>query len=372
MNLKNKKVIIKTDSKPIVIHHTNELTLGGTEKLIQINMPYYISDDVFDHYLAYKSDGDLTREEHFVNIMGREKMISYSSENEFVSKVSELKPFILHRYSAGIPEFPFVPEVKKHTNYFVSTSTFGDQDDTIDIEKVIYVSNHIRKLRGKHLTENHVVVRIPVEIPHSNEDLRAEFGIPEDAFVFGRIGRDTEAIYQSIAIEAFSKLEEQRDNVHFLAVAPSELLKKDVEKFGIKNFHFIDRTTDNKRISSFYNTIDVLAHSRRDGECNPLNIWEAFSHGKPVISHYAFPYNGHIEAISDCGLIVGMSRTDDYLQCMLDFVDGVIDYEKMSDSCIKRWKATSTPQISSKDHLDNYKDILQKEQIIKNGGSLWG
>ena len=36
------------------------------------------------------------------------------------------KPFIMHRYSAGIPEFPFVKEIKEHTKHFVSTSVFGN------------------------------------------------------------------------------------------------------------------------------------------------------------------------------------------------------------------------------------------------------
>lgn len=372
MNLKKKEILIAQEKKPIIIHHTNELTLGGTEKLIQINMPLYIKDSSFEHYLAYKSTGDLTREQNFINIMGKDRMIPYETEDDFINKVSEMKPFIVHRYAAGIPEFPFVPEVKNNTDYFVSTSTFGDQDDTIDIEYVIYVSEHIRHLRKKQNEKNHVVVRIPVEEPKSNTDLRSELGIPSDAFVFGRIGRDSASIYEPVAIEAFSMLEKERDNVHFVAVAPSDLLLDDVKKYDVKNFHSIERTTNEERISSFYNTIDVLAHSRRDGECNPLNIWESFSHGKPVISHYAFPFNGHVEAIADCGFIVGLRRPKEYFRMMLGFVDKVFDYQSLSNNCINRWKSTSTPKNSSNDHLSVYRNILIKDQTKRGVRRLWG
>ena len=364
MNLKknkNKVILIENldyNNKPKVIHHTNELTMGGTEKLIQINMPYYLKDEHFEHYLAYRSNGNNPREIYFKDILDEDHMISYEDESEFVKKVEEIKPFIMHRYSAGIPEFPFVNDIKKNTKYFVSTSTFGNQDDTIDIESVIYVSSHIRNLCKKQNEKNHGIVRIPVCPPCSENDLRDELGIDENTFVFGRIGRDDNNIYDPIAIESYYDIEKEND-VCYLAVAPSDLLLKDIERLGVKNFKYIDRTTDEKRLSSFYNTIDVLAHSRKDGECNPLNIWEAFSHGKPVISHYGFPFNGHVESIDNCGFVVLPQDKEGYKRLMLSFVNGDIDYNKISKNCISNWSKNSTPYLSSKDHLNVYKRILK-------------
>ena len=126
--------------KPIVIHHHNNLTMGGTEKMCQIFLKHFVKDTTFDHYVAYKADGDNTREPYFNEIVGSERMICYESPAKLLNTIHGLKPFILHRYSAGIPEYPFVKEIKQHTKHFVSTSVFGNQDDTIDISKVIYVS----------------------------------------------------------------------------------------------------------------------------------------------------------------------------------------------------------------------------------------
>ena len=135
--------------KPIVIHHHNNLTMGGTEKMCQIFLKHFVKDNTFDHYVAYKADGDNTREPYFKEIVGLERMICYESPAKLLSTIHGLKPFILHRYSAGIPEYPFVSEIKQHTKHFVSTSVFGNQDDTIDISKVIYVSKHVQWMAGK-------------------------------------------------------------------------------------------------------------------------------------------------------------------------------------------------------------------------------
>ena len=44
--------------KPIVIHHHNQLTLGGTEGMCQIFLKHFVKDHTFDHHVAYRADGD--------------------------------------------------------------------------------------------------------------------------------------------------------------------------------------------------------------------------------------------------------------------------------------------------------------------------
>ena len=88
---------------PIIIHHLNDLTLGGTEKMVQIHLSHFIKDYTFDHYLAYKAQGDKAREPYFKEILGQEKLLCYNSPSELLKIIQKKKPFILHRYSAGIP-----------------------------------------------------------------------------------------------------------------------------------------------------------------------------------------------------------------------------------------------------------------------------
>ena len=342
--------------KPIVVHHHNQLTLGGTEGMCQIFLKHFIKDHTFDHYVAYRADGDKTREPYFKEIVGPEKMICYESPAKLINIIHGMKPFILHRYSAGIPEYPFVREIKQHTKHFVSTSVFGNQDDTIDISKVIYVSKHIQWLAGTQATKNHHVVRNPIEAPYSTENLREELGIPTDAFVFGRIGRDDENIYDPINIKAYAKV--ANSNTYFVFVNPSRSSRADIERLNISSARYIERTTSAVRLSQFYNTIDVLAHSRKDGECNPANVWEAAAHRKPVISHYGTTFNGHLETIQDSGFVVLPGDVEEYARIMKAFIDKEIDYETLSNNAYFQW-CKVTPELMGNKQLNIYKELLK-------------
>ena len=286
------------------------------------------------------------------------KLLCYDSHSALLNVIRHKKPFILHRYSAGIPEFPFVREIKEHTKHFVSTSVFGDQDDTIDISKVIYVSKHVQWMAGHQDSENHHVVRNPIEAPYSTENLKEELEIPAEAFVFGRIGRDDEKIYDSINLRSYAKVE--NEHTFFVLVNPSSRCRADIRDLNIKHARFIERTTSEIRLSQFYNTIDVLAHARKDGECNPANVWEAFAHGKPAISHYAHPFNGHIEVIRDCGFVVLNGDEDEYARIMKKFINKEIDYFKISEKCINNWRGTCTTDIVGNIQLEIYKELLNE------------
>ena len=341
--------------KPIVIHHLNDLTLGGTEKMVQIHLSHFVKDNTFNHYLAYRAQGDKAREEYFKEILGSEKLICYDSHSTLLNIIRDKKPFILHRYSAGIPEFPFVKEIKEHTKHFVSTSVFGDQDDTIDISKVIYVSKHVQWMVGQQESENHHVVRNPIEAPYSTENLREELNIPQDAFVFGRIGRDDKNIYDPINIEAYAKV--ASGNTYFVIVNPSGSARDDIKRLNITSARFIERTTSEVRLSQFYNTIDVLAHARKDGECNCASIWEAAAHRKPVISHYGEIFNGHMETIQDSGFVVLPGDVDEYARIMKAFIDGIIDYNALSYNAYMQWEKV-TAELMSAAQLNIYKELL--------------
>jgi len=343
--------------KPIVIHWHNALTLGGTEKMSQLHLKYFKQlDDPFHHMVGYRSQGDNEREIYFQDEVGIENMICVDNNEEFVNRVTEIKPFIVHRYAAGISEFPLVPAIKENTQHLISTAVFGNQDDSIDISAVIYVSKHVQHLAQQAGTPNHFVVRNPVEGPYTTDDLREEFGIPRDAFVFGRIGRDSADIYHPINLEAYAKVE--TPNTYFVAVNPSERSIADVKRLGIKNFKVVERTTSEHRLSAFYNTIDVLAHSRTDGECNPANIFESFGHRNPVISHYGFPFNGHIECISDAGFVLYENNVDEYARIMQKFIDSEVDYEYLSENALKQWNMMANPKDRAQEQMNIYKGLL--------------
>ena len=383
--------------KKLIVHYLHHLGIGGTAKVVQILCKNFMKmDKKFHHVLAYKAHGELEREPFFEEILGKENLISYASVPEFYEIIKEIKPFIMHRQTSGQPEMPFVPPIVEQVDHVISTSIFGHVDESIPLSRVIYISNGMQHCAGV-FGPNIRMIGIPVEAPLSDENLKDELDIPNDAFVFGRIGRDDNDIYDPVNLVSFVEVEDE--NTYFVALSPSEVLKEKAEQLGITNIRYVDKTLDDVRISKFFNTLDVLAHSRKDGECNPGNIWEGFAHGKPVISHYGIPYNGHIQEIGDCGFVtyrmdnfhnvwqdlnpssipdileyarsIGVANftcedskgsiknnQKEYTRIMRAFLDGTIDYDGMSRKCVARWKRQATPEIITKQHLDLYEELL--------------
>ena len=340
LSLENKKVV----------HHLNGLGMGGSEGMTQILLSYLAQNDMkYEHYLAYKLENDKDRLPFFRDALGSRNIIGYNGEAEFEHKMASLKPFVLHRVSAGIPEYPFVPEVKKHVKHFISTSVFADQDNSTEISKVIYVSQHLKLRAGFGDNPNHVVLRNSIEAPAVHTNLREELKIPKDAFVFGKIGRDDANIYDPINIKAYAQI--ATDNTFFILVNAGKLVRSDCVRLNLPNVIFLDPTSSKVRLSQFYNTIDVLADARKDGHCNAAVHWESAAHGKPVISHYGVPYNGMVETIQDTGFVVLPGDVDEYARIMKAFVDGVIDYKSLSRKSVINWQNTCTPRIIGKKYI---------------------
>ena len=392
-----KKNINLPFNKKLIVHYLHHLGIGGTAKVVQLLCKYFNKvENKFHHVLAYKAHGELEREPLFEEIIGKNNMISYASVPELYEILKEIKPHIFHRQTSGQPEMPFVKPIVEQVKHTISTAIFGHVDESVPLSRVIYISNYMQHCAGL-FGSNIRLIGIPIEAPLTNEDLREELDIPQDAFVFGRIGRDDNDIYDPVNLNGFSQIEDE--NTYFVALSPSEVLKNKAEQLGITNIRYVDKSLDDVRISKFYNTLDVLAHSRKDGECNPGNIWEGFSHGKPVVSHYGIPYNGHIQEIGDCGFVVnrkdnfhnvwqnlnpssipdileysrsiGVSNftcedssnsiknnADEYARIMKAFKDGVIDYKAMSERCVKRWEQQARPELIAKQHLDLYEELL--------------
>ena len=385
-------------SKKVIMHYVHHLGIGGTAKAVHLLGKYLNKhDNDFHHVVAYKIHGEMEREDLFEEAFGRDNMIPIASIPEFYEVVKEVKPFIMHRQAAGVAEFPFCEETNRHTKHFVSTSIFGYIDRSPWNSRIVYISNYMSHHAGKYGDSKARTIGIMIEPPYSDDNLRDELDIPQDAFVFGRVGRDDSDIFDPVNLTSFSHIE--NDNTYFICLSPSEAIKNKAIELNVKNIRYVDKTIDDVKLSKFYNTLDVLAHARLDGECNPGNIREAFAHGKPVVSHYAVPYNGHIQEIGNCGFVVGKEENfhnvwqdhnpsslidvmnysrqinvdnftaedrsgqikndvDEYTRIMSAFIDGTIDYKKLSDNCIKNWHTNSDPETITNEYLNMYKELI--------------
>ncbi|MBW2018922.1 MAG: tetratricopeptide repeat protein [Deltaproteobacteria bacterium] len=296
---RNPKVSIATNRKIRVVHHLNGLGIGGMQKTVELFCKY-TNKEVFDTFVIVKSPVSSDRAGNFQKILGENRLIFYNNDFALLSSIlDDIKCDIIHVHRGGWPEPP-INNFEKigEIPVIIETNVFGHKDNTSDFLRVnrsLYVSDWLRRIIAKRSDRKSAVLFNPIELPSTESDLRTQLKIDQDCFVIGRIGRPDDAIYDPISLLAYAQMENHR--TLFLVVAAPPRMKADALRLGIRNILFIEPTVDSVEISRFYNTIDVLAHARRDGETFGCVIAEAFIHSKPVISHYSHIMNAQSEII---------------------------------------------------------------------------
>lgn len=299
-----------------IIHYSHQLGIGGTEKCVQYFLEY-LHNGGYDCYCIHNrqktDEAGGYREKLLQNLLGNERVLAYSSEEEFFSILGGIQPDIFHIHRSGQPnEFPIIPRLKNYVNKCIETNIFGGVDPTNVIDLTLYVNKHMLKA-GHPLKRKIGYLYNPVNFPTHQKDIRQELGISKHTFVMGRIGRPDDNIFDPISLRALKVIEEKTVyDILYLVQSPPPIMIKTARELGLKKIHFltVPIVTDDE-LTSFYNTIDILAHARRDGETFGMNIAEAMIHGKPVISHQSCRANGHKPLVKKCGFFV---RKDNYKQ----------------------------------------------------------
>ena len=295
--------------------------MGGTEKCMQYFLEY-LHNGGYDCYCIHnrqKTDEVGGHREKLIrDILGREKVKAYSSEEEFFHVLEGIRPDIFHIHRSGkSDEFPIIPKLKNYINKCVETNIFGRFDPTNIIDLTLYISDYLLK-KSRHPNRKTGVIYYPVKTPSHADNLRSVLGISSSTFVMGRIGRPDDYIFDPISLHALKVIEERTDyDILYLVQSPPPMMIKTARDMGIKKIQFLtDPIVTDDEVSSFYNTIDILAHARRDGETFGLNIAEAMIHGKPVISHKSHRANAHKSMVKKCGFFVRENNYKQYAKCI--------------------------------------------------------
>jgi glycosyltransferase involved in cell wall biosynthesis len=107
-------------------------------------------------------------------------------------------------------------------------------------------------------------------------DLRAELGIPDDAFVFGRLGGWAQ-FSVPWAPEAVAQVAAERPDVWFALM--------NTRPFPAPpNVVFVPGTCDRRRKRQFINSCDAMVHAREDGETFGCAVGEFAVAGLPVVT----------------------------------------------------------------------------------------
>lgn len=326
-----------------VTHYCNQLSIGGTERSMELFCKYLDREKFEVHVISRlhrekflkrvkielgavvgvmpaKAKKKLlaqmnARVPNFKQILGDDHVHFVRDDAELREKILALKPDILHVWYSGRAESPTSDEeIMSKVPVTITTNSF-------EIENTSPAHRHVKRyFFPSQWVQDNVApwakgdpragfFYSPIEEPLTKDDLRAELGIPREAFVIGRVGRPDPGIHDPISLKAFQRIQDERS--YFVALSPPENMIADAKKLGIKNFIAVP-PVDQVGLSKFYNTLDVLAHARRDGETFGCNIAEAMMHGKPVVSHISAFMNAHTEIIGDAGHVCELNDWEDY------------------------------------------------------------
>jgi glycosyltransferase involved in cell wall biosynthesis len=321
-----------------VLHYLSSLGLGGTEKTCQLFVEH--SSPQFESHVAFLKDGRHPRQQqfHIACKASGGNLIALNDKRGLQQVIQQFGIDILHVYRSGFSEFP-EPGQNIRVPHFVETNVFGFLNSNPNIDKTLFMSEwlmnySLTQAGDLGLREGRFdFVNNPVESPASSEKI--DFKFDKDEIVLGRCGRPDPGIYNSVHVKAARLLLDRGYKVRFLAVAPPQNMVDELGQYEVP-FHTIDPVVDPRILSCFYNTIDILAHARADGETFGVNIAEAMMHGKPVVTHWATPsvpgmgvFQSQTELVDDgkTGFVV----ENDHIQ-YADALQKMIDSPSLRDS----------------------------------------
>lgn len=273
-----------------IIHVVKQLDLGGTAKTAQYFCEYLTKYTNHDIHLVHNVEGDLTRLPLFQEFLRPDQIHGMNGERSCEVLLDLLKPDIVHLYRSGQDEWPH----PNANSCYVETNVFGQASPSPHLKASFYMSEWLLEavknsqvgLWLKNSDRLLDFINNPIKPPVTTEKL--ELGLSDNTIILGRCGRPDDGVYDPINVKAAWILLNRGFKIHFLVMAPPPSMIRDMKELGVP-YTALPPTTDEIELSRFYNTIDILAHARPDGESLGNNLAEAAYHAKPIISHIAVP-----------------------------------------------------------------------------------
>lgn len=324
--------------KNVLVYHISGLAFAGTEKCLQL-----IADSLAEEYKVVFMYGDKTFADERKQAMHPDIIFvpfSYNTNEIAVPhRMTGMNPHIkevLQKHdidlivtaSPGYSHYPW----NIITNIpIILVNIFGAPTLQKNVCKFIGISDTVRlhaqqwtgELPDRDVTMYAPLAKEPPEtIRQLGADLRARFNIPESDFVFGRIGRNDDAIFDPVGIRAWQKIAPDYPNAHYLIMSPPPVLVDIVKNKRIPRVHFLSPSAAEDDVWAFHGAIDAMAHFRRDGETSGVAIAESLVVGNPIITHRSHIWNAHLEYLNEsCALIADTDDVVKYSEHMKTFIE---------------------------------------------------
>lgn len=181
------------------------------------------------------------------------------------------------------------------------------------------------------------VVPYMVSLPETEEDMRAELGIPKDALVFGRHGGlDTWNI--NFADPVINTALKMRDDLYFL-------FQNTVTSFHHPRVIHVPTTADTIQKTRFINSCDAMIHARHEGESFGLACAEFSFRNKPILTWGGSRERSHLSILGEKAHVY--HGPQDMLDMIVNFTRRHHDY-----NCYREYSPQKVMSIFKKEFLE--------------------
>jgi hypothetical protein len=334
-----------------ILFYSHAIDFGGTwrsHERILLNL----NKEQFDVYVFYNPNQNNNRLEFLKTVLSEDRIIPFYAsldklgpefgypyrETNFKELAKEYNFDIIHFARSGYFEWPFNERL---CPIQIETNIFGGKDNSEFLDYSVTICNTINDIRGG----SDEIIYNPIPKPLKNNDnLLEHLSIPDNYFVFGRIGRKDN--FHPIALDAVYELKKERNDFRYIIIGPCEQTINKIKSLNLGDVCILLETTnDDEFIHKFHNTLDLFLHYRSDGECHSTAISQAMSYGIPIISHYA-GFNGQIETINNGGFVA--NNSSEYLNFLIRIVNDVNFYKTISNNAKLQSKKFEEPIIVNK------------------------
>jgi glycosyltransferase involved in cell wall biosynthesis len=376
---------VKSMNSINVLHASNQLSIGGTEKALE-TFASYLNKDLFDVHTCGIFEGG-AREKNLKE-KGLNATVFSGDTAKFHGFLKDKKIDILHIHRSGKNEGFAIQVAKKagvpvivETNVF-GLSDHGETETMIDSHLLVSKTTCLKYLKNAHMPLNSFLTKGRVMYnPVNLEDFekfrpneqrirqfRNELGIGKDDPLICRVGRPHIWKWSKFSIDMMTHLVKEIPNVKFLIVGGAlEEADAKIRNLGLeKNFANIGPVSESDLILTYY-SIDILAHSSRIGESFGYTIAEAMAAGKPVVVN-STPWadNAQIEIVDHgkTGLVANTPRT--YADAVAYLINNKAESQKMGqlakEKAYREFDAKKVTKMVEK----LYVELLSKKASISD------
>lgn len=360
----------RKEMKNILVYHISGMYYAGTEKNLRLIANGLTND--YNVFYMYSSKNFLQKEKDSMDPRVHLLEFSYSeASTQFPYFIHGMNPHIKNVIAdnaidllvvsdAGHSQYPFntiqdIPII--FINIFGSPMLQKNVVANLFISKAVL--DYSEYFTGKQSVNTYNYLTIaPPEKNYTEEKspLRDKLGIPKEDFVFGRIGRNADSIFDPIGIEAFKRVVKKNKHVHYCIMSPPPILEKIVKEENIPNIHYIDVK---ENIWDFYYSLDALAHFRRDGETFGLNIAEAMYAGNPIISHVSHIWNAHLEyLLPSFSRVADKDSVEQYASFMEEFITLKENEPTVWQHMKEEARSVAVKRFNKEDYVQNIQSIV--------------